>query len=203
MDNFQIHFGHITHPTQQKILQSAVKIFSQKGFSGSTTREIAREAGVSEATIFRYFETKKDLLLALISPSMVKSITDLFVDMDGESEENVLKNFLKRNAEAIKDNQDLLKIILYEALFHPEIKEIIFKEIVQKKTRLLESYFEQQKRDGQFKDIDSKTATQTLIGMLIGFQLFKYAFPSQDTNPKQENDILDDIIRIFLYGMKK
>lgn len=203
MDDFQIHFDHLTNPTQQRILESAVKIFSRKGYSASTTKEIAKESGVSEATIFRYFETKKDLLLALISPAMVQSITELFIDVHGESEREVLTKFLERNAVAIKQNQNLLKILLYESLFHPEIKEIIFQEIVQRKTELLEKYFDQQKQEGNFKEIDSQTATQTLIGMLIGMVIFKYAFPYQEKQSVNEKEILEDIVHIFLNGIKK
>ena len=43
---------------EEKILKSAIKIFSEKGFSASTTSEIAKDAGVAEGTIFRYFKTK-------------------------------------------------------------------------------------------------------------------------------------------------
>lgn len=132
MEASHISFEHLPSATQQKILESAVKIFSQKGFSGSTTKEIAKEAGVSEATIFRYFETKKDLLFALISPAMVKSITDLFIDIHGKNDVEILKNFLRRNTEAVQENKDLLKIVLYEALFYPEIKQTMFQEVIQK-----------------------------------------------------------------------
>ncbi|MBO0800867.1 MAG: helix-turn-helix transcriptional regulator, partial [Blastocatellia bacterium] len=43
---------------RQQILEVAVKLFSQKGFRGTTTKEIALAAGVNEAIIFRHFATK-------------------------------------------------------------------------------------------------------------------------------------------------
>lgn len=45
-----------------QITKAAIKLFSQKGFTASTTKEIAEQAGISEGTIFRYFKTKKDIL---------------------------------------------------------------------------------------------------------------------------------------------
>jgi AcrR family transcriptional regulator len=45
--------------TQKKIIDAAIKVFSEKGFEGATTSEIAQEAGVAEGTIFRHFSTKK------------------------------------------------------------------------------------------------------------------------------------------------
>src|SRR6185295_16171386 len=49
-----------------QILQTAVDLFSQKGFRGTTTKEIARAAGVSEAMVFRHFATKEDLYTAIL-----------------------------------------------------------------------------------------------------------------------------------------
>src|SRR3989304_5650061 len=52
--------------TRDKILESAIRLFAEKGFSGTTTREIAEKAGVNEALIFRHFSTKRDLYSAII-----------------------------------------------------------------------------------------------------------------------------------------
>ena len=49
-----------------QILSVAVRLFSQRGFRGTTTKEIAHAAGVSEAIIFRHFATKDDLYTAII-----------------------------------------------------------------------------------------------------------------------------------------
>ena len=49
-----------------QILRVAVRLFSQRGFSGTTTREIAQAAGVSEAMVFRHFATKQELYAAIL-----------------------------------------------------------------------------------------------------------------------------------------
>lgn len=46
---------------QRQLIEVAGRLFSRKGFNGTTTREIAVATGVNEATIFRYFSTKDDL----------------------------------------------------------------------------------------------------------------------------------------------
>lgn len=50
--------GQMT-PKQISILEAAIEIFSDKGFSAASTSEIAQKAGVAEGTIFRYYKTKK------------------------------------------------------------------------------------------------------------------------------------------------
>ena len=59
---------------QIKILQSAIEVFAEKGYAGSSTSEIAQRAGVAEGTIFRHYKTKKDLLLSIVAPAMTKLI---------------------------------------------------------------------------------------------------------------------------------
>ena len=49
--------------TMQAILAAALKLFAEKGFYNTTTREISRRAGIAEGTLFNYFKTKEDLAL--------------------------------------------------------------------------------------------------------------------------------------------
>src|SRR5215813_395369 len=51
---------------REQIIEVAVRLFSQKGFRGATTKEIAYAAGVNEAIIFRHFSTKGELYAAII-----------------------------------------------------------------------------------------------------------------------------------------
>src|SRR6202161_361778 len=53
-----------TNSTQDRILEAAVQLFSRQGYSGRSTHEIARLAGVSEVTVFRHFARKRDLFWA-------------------------------------------------------------------------------------------------------------------------------------------
>ena len=52
---------------RQQILDTALELFAERGYSATSTRVLAQRLGVSEALIFRYFATKRDILLALIS----------------------------------------------------------------------------------------------------------------------------------------
>lgn len=57
---------------QMRILEAAVDMFGEKGYAATSTSEIAKRAGVAEGTIFRYYKTKKDLLLAVVMPTLTK-----------------------------------------------------------------------------------------------------------------------------------
>ncbi|MBY7147690.1 helix-turn-helix transcriptional regulator, partial [Levilactobacillus brevis] len=49
-------------------LLAALELFADQGFDGTSTQAIADRAGISQATIFKYFKTKQDLLLAILQP---------------------------------------------------------------------------------------------------------------------------------------
>ena len=52
--------------TREKILETAIELFAEKGFNGTTTKEIAEAAEVNESLIFRHFSTKRELYKAII-----------------------------------------------------------------------------------------------------------------------------------------
>ncbi|MGB0177166.1 MAG: TetR/AcrR family transcriptional regulator, partial [Owenweeksia sp.] len=58
---------------QEKILDAALKLFAEKGFSAVSTNKVARAAGVSEGLIFRHFTNKEGLLAAIKQQGMEKA----------------------------------------------------------------------------------------------------------------------------------
>src|SRR5258707_15430236 len=66
--------------TKQRILAAAELVFSRDGFHGATTREIAREAGVNEVTIFRHFRTREELLHSTLKQTC--SSLDTLIQLD-------------------------------------------------------------------------------------------------------------------------
>jgi AcrR family transcriptional regulator len=59
---------------RQHVLDAAIRVFDARGFRGATIREIAAEAGVSDGTIYNIFESKEDLLLAILEPLLRSSL---------------------------------------------------------------------------------------------------------------------------------
>lgn len=88
-------------PKQISILQAAIEVFSEKGYSATSTSEISQKAGVAEGTIFRYYKTKNDLLLAIVGPTMSRMLAPFVLrnfngvlDMPYDSFEEFLRAFM-------------------------------------------------------------------------------------------------------------
>ena len=115
--------------TEERILEAALNLFSEKGYSGSSTSEIAKEAKVAEGTIFRYFPQKKDMLLGVVS-KLVEAISDqmvisplekIYEDNKDAPPEVLLKALLMPTANKSRILKQHCKV--YAAWFHMLVKK--------------------------------------------------------------------------------
>ena len=78
---------------QQKIVETAIKMFAEKGYANTPTSEIAKKAGVAEGTIFRHYGTKDNLLLSVILPFFKESIPDVAEEIFNEIQSENMVSF--------------------------------------------------------------------------------------------------------------
>lgn len=189
---------------QQRILESAIQIIAEKGFSASSTSEIAKKAGVAEGTIFRHFKTKKDLLYALVAPMFIKIASPLIMKdviriMENEAPaEDVLETLYKNRIDLIKENFPRLKILFQEALFHPEIMEAFIHNVAKQARDLGDHFVENRIEKGEFRPLPTKAVTRAIFSSLFGYVLFSQAFPEEC-----EEEDLPQIVDILLNGIKE
>ena len=184
-------------------MDAAIKVFSRKGFNGTTTREIAREAGIAEGTIFRHFKTKKDLFLSLMSPFVVQSLADTLEEVYGKDDETVLKAILRNRFEIINKNIDLVKLLIAESQFHPELRDRFVGKIVMEAAGLLEKYIVQKIEEGEYQDIEPAIAVRALAGMTGIFVLWREYLAGDKYIAFEEEIVIDTIADIYLNGIRK
>jgi TetR/AcrR family transcriptional regulator len=107
------------------VLQTACRVFSQGSYRGTTTAEIAREAGVSEPILYRHFASKRDLYLACIDEAwrQVRAIWEAALAQEGDGPECF--NAMGRALHASKEKYLLSSLwvqALTEASEEPEIR---------------------------------------------------------------------------------
>lgn len=111
---------------RKQILESALNIFIEKGYNGSTTMDIAKEAGISEVTLFRYFESKKQIFLDAIEPILVSSLKESLVDTKDFETMEKFEYILKERIKFISKYHEVIKLILMESQINPEIADFNF-----------------------------------------------------------------------------
>lgn len=100
--------------TEQKIMGAALKVFSENGYRGATTRTIANESGFNELTLFRKFKNKENLfnkVLAQNSEKLKKDFVLSFGDSKFDDPEDFLRTFIKDLTKIIERNFELIHLL--------------------------------------------------------------------------------------------
>lgn len=165
---------------REQILEMAVNLFSQKGFKGTTTKEIARAAGVSEAIIFRHFENKDALYGAILHAKGCRDGVHRFPwednaeALDAMERKDDLAVFYHLAIAAInKHHADVsfMRLLFYSALEEHELADRFFHEFIEKLYGFIGGYIEQRQRDGAFREMNPRIAVRAFLGMLIHHSL--------------------------------
>ncbi|KRE90490.1 TetR family transcriptional regulator [Paenibacillus sp. Soil766] len=191
---------------QIKIVQAAVEIFSEKGFAGSSTSEIAQKAGVAEGTIFRHYKTKKELLLSIVAPMMSKLIAPFAVkdftkvlEADYPDVEQFLRAITMNRLEFARKHFPVIKIFMHEIPFHNELREQ-FKEsvavLVLEKAYKAIRHFQKQ---GQLIELPEPTTMRLIVSTIMGFLITRFLLvPESEWDEKKE---IDYTIKFIMYGL--
>lgn len=164
---------------REQILESAINLFSQKGFSGTTTKEIAKIAGVSEAMVFRHFARKGDIYDAILSNNachegMRFPWEEDAVLLDAISKKDDFAVFYKLALNALNKQQSdvsFMRLLFYSALEEHELAERFFSEFVARIYGFIGGYIEERQRDGAMREMDPKIAVRAFLGMMIHHSL--------------------------------
>lgn len=151
-----------------QLLDAAIRVFSKTGFSGTKTRDIAAEAQVNEALIFRHFPTKDDLYVAILESVGVADLADearQAMDASGSDARAFFRDFVKRTLGWQRRRPELLRLVLFSALEHHELAEVFRDRQVRPVIDLLAEYIEAGQREGRFK---SKLPAGNLARAIFG-----------------------------------
>lgn len=115
---------------KEQIIQSALSVFIEKGFSGTTTAELAKAAGISEVTLFRHFSSKQEIFHAGVEPILFESLTNDMPVIEGKIGVEALSNILFKRIKFLADHQGIIKLILNEHLLNQNDVNVIQKMAV-------------------------------------------------------------------------
>lgn len=167
---------------RQQILDVAVRLFSLKGFRGTTTKEIALAAGVNEAIIFRHFATKGELYAAIIdrkacSKDGLALQRALDEAVESDDDRRVFEEIAFRMLEFHQQDDEAMRLLMYSALEGHELAEMIFRQHVAHVFHRLATFIKRRVSEGKFRKVDPMTAVRAFIGMVIYHALTNKMFP--------------------------
>ncbi len=186
---------------ENQILQAARGLFAQKGYESTTTRDLATAAGVAEATLFRHFANKKAILIAIVTEGWVEILTDLLTELSEISNYKAVAQLLHRRLINLHDHADMMRICFLEAPVHPELRDRIQSEIINKMIDVTEAFFETAIQKGVYRPMNPKIIAQVFLGMfaIAGFSYNTILEPN--TSPQAIKEMDEGLADIFLNGV--
>lgn len=159
-----------------QILSVAVSLFSQRGFGGTTTKEIAQAAGVSEAMVFRHFANKQELYSAILDHKACSGdamdpeaiVAEALQDKDDRA---VFERLALGALEHHECDPEFQRLLLHAALEGHELAQMFFEKFVRRVYELLGNYVAERQRDGAMIAMDPAIVVRAFIGMIIHHSL--------------------------------
>jgi len=157
---------------RSQILAVAVSLFSQRGFRGTTTKEIAHAAGVSEAMVFRHFATKDELYAAILDHKACSHENFDPAVMAAEAikrkdDRAVFESLALGALNHHEKDPEFQRLLLHSALEKHQLAEMFFNEFVRRVYEFLGAYIRERQSDGAFVEVDPAIVVRCFIGMVI------------------------------------
>ena len=187
--------------TRTKILQAALKLFAKRGYEGTTTKDLAKSAGVAEGTLFRHFNNKKAILIEVATAGWVDILTDLLTELSQMGSYKAVSQVMRRRMLNMRKNSDLMRVCFVEAQYHPELRDSIQAEVISKMTDVAEAFFETAMEKGIYRPMNPKIVARVFLGIFAIAGFSEETIMNPDASPQAMQEMAEGISDIFLRGV--
>jgi AcrR family transcriptional regulator len=190
---------------QRKIVEAAISAFAEKGYSNTSTAEIAKMAGVAEGTIFKHFGTKENLLLSIIipfikdfSPQMADEIFEEVMKDENLTFEKVLRNLLENRINFILDNREIFMVFIKEMVYKEELRNELLPHVINEVSKRLKRVIETFQKRGELIDKPVSEIAKFLGTSLAGFFISRFVVLNVPAVSEEE---MEEFIQFILNGI--
>jgi TetR/AcrR family transcriptional regulator len=190
-----------------ELLDAALDLFVEKGFSATRVDEVAARAGVSKGTLFLYFQSKEDLFKAVVRENIANKFPtwqEEFITFEGTSAD-MLRYALTSWWERIGKTRasGITKLVMSEAQNFPEIAAFYQEEVIQPGNAMIRRILERGVQSGEFREMDLEQAVHIIVAPMIFLMMWKHsmgacAASAKIVNPEQFIHMQVDVL---LHGM--
>ncbi len=183
------------------IIDAALKVFGEKGYYNATISEIARQAKVSEATIYEYFGSKEDLLFAIpeeITSRGVEFLEAILPFVSGA--ENRLRAVIYGYYALYRDNPDYSALVLLDLKHNRKFMSTEGYHMVRRAAGLLMGIIQEGIESGEFReDLDPRLVRSVVLGTIEHIFFRWHLLERKEELP----DFVDPLMDILVRGMSK
>jgi AcrR family transcriptional regulator len=193
---------------REQILQTALTLFAAQGFDATSTRQIAKEAGIAEGLIFHYFPTKASLLTAILEDRLERrrafrsELRPLLEDAGSKPTPEVLRAVASGWLATLRRDEEIAVVLFTTAQTNPEVRKA-WQGLIREGTELLTSYLAARVEDGELrKDLPLETAAMMFVSSLMIFFLTRRHLPETEWR-EQSAAYPRELISVWLEGARR
>jgi TetR/AcrR family transcriptional regulator len=187
------------------IVEAAVHLFAEKGFRGTTTRELAAAVGVSEPVLYQHFSTKSELYSAIIEVICSEEHAETDAELEERSAAGDDAGFFQTLGEAIigwyEEKPEAIRLLLYSALEGHELKDRFVETQVSILYTILTEYIGRRVEQGMFRAMDPYLAARAFTGMCSHQGMASTIFDIRDLQGSRK-ELVQSLVEIFLHGVR-
>jgi len=187
---------------RQAILDAAMKVFAQRGYAAATIRAIAREANIAQGTIYLYFPSKRDILLALYRSMILESLEEIMARPEKGDDEAFLRSLVVDRILRFRQNAQAVRFAFTELPFHDELREKFYREIALEQLGRIQAFLKDRIAKGRFRPLRPEIAARAFQGMYIIFALAEVVYDDPEVARFTPEEIADEVVRLFLCGAR-
>jgi AcrR family transcriptional regulator len=187
--------------TRTRILNAAQRLFASQGFEGTTTRDLAQAAGVAEGTLFRHFPNKKAILVEVATSGWVEILTDLLTELSEMGSYKAVAQVMRRRMWNLQKNVEMMRVCFMEVQYHPDLRDRIQSEVINKMTDVAEAFFQTAMDKGIYRQMDAKLVAKVFLGMFAVAGFSDKTVMEPDATPQEMQQMAEGLADIFLNGV--
>jgi TetR/AcrR family transcriptional regulator len=191
---------------RRQLIEVAIDLFSQNGFAGTTTKEIAAAAGVTEAIIFRHFTTKQDLYKAILDykcgqSSIANWMDEAQVLMDAEDDTGLFRLLVEKMVSFARDDTKFVRLLAHAALEGHELAIMHHNQLAMPIGTKLKDYIGRRQAAGAIRGTDPGIVLLALAGVGCHYANQKYVYQQSKFPGGDDPCVIDGLLRILQEGL--
>jgi AcrR family transcriptional regulator len=184
---------------REDILQASLHLFADKGFHGTSMRDIARHANITEGLIYHYFASKRDLFRAIIDEysflPLLRTLPDLAEQLDLRG---LLIVLARGFFDVLRQNAQLTRVLLQEIQVFPEEKEAFFADAVGQSIAELGEILDGRMGARARGQVDPQVAARLFFNALLAFFVEQELLGGKHLLPADEHVYIEHLVDMFV-----
>lgn len=189
----------------EDLLAAALRVFAERGFAAARLDDVAREAGVSKAALYLYFESKQAIFEALVRSAVLHNIERLEAMVAGseESAGDLLRRLVQAVARLVVETElaAFPKLIVAEATNFPDLARLYRSAVIERVLGLVARIIRRGIETGEFRPADPHLAARLVMAPLLFAALWKTCFAPHDPMPFDPAPLLALHVDVLVRGL--